>query len=452
MMVAKRRITRTTFAILCTLILVLLLFFAWFNDSPSKLVTEEFFTTAPIPSFSAEPTALYLTYLPHSGFHNQRVSLENAFVLAALLNRTLIVPPARLSSKPIRYFPTRKLVSAIEISNDRTLEPCPTGQDFNDILGNDMCNPYGDFIHLSWRHLMPIDRLRNKIPFIERDDMRQGWFNASLNIPSDDVYWARDKSSYEFSFYDTPSGVSINPKYSRHIHLGDLSNQTQGYRLLHFGTLFGSGRLRLSDSSSFEHLKTVREAMALSNPLLNKLSDQVVKRIGGKDSYYAIHLRLRDGVFAENATANSQAILEAALLELFGTADESVYMNLTSVVPHLSHFDDRGQFLRLHRLKNSHHYRTNPDVLPSFQRTQSPLSPSLYCDRRRSQTTPCIQAVLPHLPLHLLSFLFQGCCGDTERSTICCRQWKSGSVVDPVPRCIGCGKLGWNDRYPQQHL
>ncbi|KAL0579940.1 hypothetical protein ABG067_008594, partial [Albugo candida] len=28
----------------------------------------------------------YITYLPHSGFHNQRIELENALLLASYLN------------------------------------------------------------------------------------------------------------------------------------------------------------------------------------------------------------------------------------------------------------------------------------------------------------------------------------------------------------------------------
>jgi len=349
MMIAKRTIrTAFTFCILT----LFLLFFSRSNNTPSKRVTEEFFAIDPIPSFSAEPTDLYLTYLPHSGFHNQRISLENAFVLAALLNRTLIVPPVRLSSNPIPYLPTRKLVSAIESSNDPALDACPSGEDFDSILDTGSCNPYHDFIHLSWRHLMPISHLLNRTSFVERDDMRQTWFKMSLNIHSDDIYWVKDKSPYEFNFYDKSTGVSTASKYSRHIQLGDLLKQTQNYRLLHFGTLFGSGRLRLSDTSNVELQATVREAMVLSNPLLNRLSDQVTRQMGGKESYYALHLRLGDGIFAENATANVQAILATALIGLFGTTDKSLYMNLTSDIPFSSYFDDRSQLLRVHRLEN----------------------------------------------------------------------------------------------------
>ena len=378
-MIAKR--TTRTALIFCTLTLFLL-YLSRSNNAPNKRITEEFFAIDPITSFSAEPTALYLGYLPHSGFHNQRISLENAFVLAALLNRTLIVPPARLSSNPIPYLPTRKLVSAIESSNDPALKPCPSGEDFGAVLGTGSCNPYHDFIHLSWRHLMPIDRLLNKIPFVERNDMRQTWFKTSLNIHSDDTYWVKDKFPYEYNFYDEFTGVSTASKYSRHIHLGDLLKQTQKYRLLHLGTLFGSGRLRLSDTSNFELQTTVREAMVLSNPLLDRLSSRVTRHMGGKDSYYALHLRLGDGVFAENATANVQAILGTALIGLFGTTNKSLYMTLPSDIPFLAHFDNRGQLLRVHRLENS----------------RTPLAVAQTCSHHlRGRNNPFIQ----ELPLYI---------------------------------------------------
>ena len=197
---------------------------------------------------------------------------------------------------------------------------------------------------------MPIDRLHNRISFVERDEMRQRWFESSLNIRSNDVHWVRDKSSYEFKFYDMSSGISASSKYSRHIYLGDFLNQTRKHRLLHLGTLFGSGRLLLSDTSNLELQTTVREAMVLSNPVLDRLSDQVARQMGGRDSYYAIHLRLGDGIFAEDATANVQAILGTALIELFGANKKSLQLNLSSAISRLSYSDDRS---KLHRLENS---------------------------------------------------------------------------------------------------
>ncbi|BGP12547.1 hypothetical protein JCM10213_004868 [Rhodosporidiobolus nylandii] len=37
--------------------------------------------------------ARYIGYLPHSGYHNQRIALQNALLLGKLLNRTVLVPP-----------------------------------------------------------------------------------------------------------------------------------------------------------------------------------------------------------------------------------------------------------------------------------------------------------------------------------------------------------------------
>jgi hypothetical protein len=41
-------------------------------------------------------TQKYLAYLPHSGFHNERVELQNALMLAHLLDRALVVPRVRI--------------------------------------------------------------------------------------------------------------------------------------------------------------------------------------------------------------------------------------------------------------------------------------------------------------------------------------------------------------------
>ncbi|GAA5922041.1 uncharacterized protein JCM15063_003168 [Sporobolomyces koalae] len=40
-----------------------------------------------------EDDVRYIGYLPHSGYHNQRVALQNALLLGKLLNRTVLIPP-----------------------------------------------------------------------------------------------------------------------------------------------------------------------------------------------------------------------------------------------------------------------------------------------------------------------------------------------------------------------
>lgn len=46
----------------------------------------------PTESNSFDPNG-YISYIPHSGFNNQRIQLENALTIASILNKTLILPP-----------------------------------------------------------------------------------------------------------------------------------------------------------------------------------------------------------------------------------------------------------------------------------------------------------------------------------------------------------------------
>ncbi|BGP21603.1 cigA protein [Rhodotorula toruloides] len=47
----------------------------------------------------------YLGFLPHSGYHNQRIALQNALLLGKLLNRTVLIPPIWIGwPTPTQYY------------------------------------------------------------------------------------------------------------------------------------------------------------------------------------------------------------------------------------------------------------------------------------------------------------------------------------------------------------
>lgn len=63
------------------------------NEPPAVIYVD---TQPPLPSPPVkDANARYLSYLPHSGFHNQRIEFQNGLLLAQLLNRTLLVPYVR---------------------------------------------------------------------------------------------------------------------------------------------------------------------------------------------------------------------------------------------------------------------------------------------------------------------------------------------------------------------
>ncbi|KAF9543703.1 hypothetical protein EC957_000558 [Mortierella hygrophila] len=70
-----------------------------------------------------DPTTKYITFLPHSGFHNQRAELENALLLARLLNRTLIMPKVYLGP-PMPWLTFSLLHSRLLYQTKIGLEHC----------------------------------------------------------------------------------------------------------------------------------------------------------------------------------------------------------------------------------------------------------------------------------------------------------------------------------------
>ncbi|KAF9356503.1 hypothetical protein BGX26_005157 [Mortierella sp. AD094] len=70
-----------------------------------------------------DPSTKFLTFLPHSGFHNQRTELENALLLAKLLNRTLIMPKVYLGP-PMPWLMFSQLHSRLLYQTKIGLEHC----------------------------------------------------------------------------------------------------------------------------------------------------------------------------------------------------------------------------------------------------------------------------------------------------------------------------------------
>ncbi|KAI1311031.1 hypothetical protein EDD11_003573 [Mortierella claussenii] len=73
--------------------------------------------------YDQDPTTKYITFLPHSGFHNQRTELENALLLARMLNRTLIMPKAYLGP-PMPWLTFRRLHARLLYQTKIGLEHC----------------------------------------------------------------------------------------------------------------------------------------------------------------------------------------------------------------------------------------------------------------------------------------------------------------------------------------
>ncbi|KAI0931001.1 hypothetical protein AcV7_005030 [Taiwanofungus camphoratus] len=245
----------------------------------------------------------YLAYLPHSGFHNQRIAFENALVLSRLLNRTLLVPPVRLGNKPLSYVPFDELRELNANSSKVGLEHCRTT--LSDPEPPLECVDYFDYTYVPWEWLVNLTEIKSEQKLVQRWNLTDAWLEDHLRITSDDTFSLKDAGRNHFSFQDfTSISHSLSRKYLEPLHISFLAGRRE--RFIQLGTLFGSSRLHLRNPKNILVRKQIRQSMAFANPHLMKLADNIRDALGG--DYLGAHIRLGDGLFLESGPANVRLV------------------------------------------------------------------------------------------------------------------------------------------------
>ncbi|KAF9518698.1 hypothetical protein BS47DRAFT_1325238 [Hydnum rufescens UP504] len=285
------------------------------NPSAPSNAPTSFYTTHVIsdtPALFNPPVSTnrrYLAFLPHSGFHNQRIAFENALVLAHMLNRTLIVPPVRLGL-PIRYVDFDKLHRFHAHSSKVGLEHCPLTTEATPFTPRE-CIGYSEYTLLSWNAFVDLHALAQIQPLVERWDSSSGWLRRHRITERDTVY-VKDYQPYYFQIYDDLDDQRpLNPKYIRRLDVDHLHNKYASYRLLHLGTLFGTTRLRLNITNNIKLRREVREGIVFTNSLLMRVAQSIRHDMDGREKgsgYVGIHLRLGDGAFQAEVQRNARLI------------------------------------------------------------------------------------------------------------------------------------------------
>lgn len=291
-------------------------------------------TPPPPPSHpKLDPSKSYLSYLPHSGFHNQRIALENALTLSALLNLTLIVPPVRLGARPLTYAKFGILEAWWRGAGKEGLAHCGA------FAGGEVglppeCLDYFDYTYAAWDWLVDLEHLvsaASAIPGINRISWL-GW-------PDTDYHWLhggdidlssgvgiggswettqdgrtavlKDTTAYEFRFVDYElqgmnphNTTSTHPRYTTDIPIESLlahfspssslspnsSSQSDPSnprtpQILQLSSLFGSSRLHLTSAPHLALQRAIRESMTFGDAsgggaILGGMVGEVVGALG----------------------------------------------------------------------------------------------------------------------------------------------------------------------------
>lgn len=375
----------------------------------------------------------FLGYLPHSGFHNQRIELENALLLGKLLGRTVYVidsltprtsaltsafrqiDSASLDRMAISY-PVLRRLGALARSSLALIDVLITCDDeqqaawssmvlintaaFNlppqeatsplfspagyaspaelDGLAPPPLNPavvaakhahhlaalkaqWPDFeirpdgfpitnltaadcksysvecrhtykdTFLSWDFLIDMGTVAEKVPLVDRFDMREKVIESLLGVEADDIVSflplrrfgyefltqfsqlvLRDTRRYDFQFVDRvlPGGAmteraNSSSMWANRISIPALAALPQ--KVLLVGSLFSSLRIIQAGQVEGEWPKRpFSQDMAFRNEYLMRPALAIRKRLGGSGRFVGLHARIGDGTFLLGAHTNME--------------------------------------------------------------------------------------------------------------------------------------------------
>lgn len=291
-MIRRRRLACILSSLLVASLLLLTLQLVVLGGQSTSL-DDHHVARASKPSFVWTPGERYLAYLPHSGFHNQRIALENALVLARILNRTLLVPPAHLGSNVFSYHKFDELYRLLVHSGKQGLLHCSK---VPSRVSPPECWDYHGYTHVSWDWLVDLSSVAVEQPLFHHHELfAYPWLE---NPPPDaDTLRLRDQTPYDFRFVDyTPApDAPPHPRYRISYPIATLA--ASDAQLIQLGTLFGSARLHLSERRHRAARTAIRESMAFANPHLRRAALATAHALGGPDAFLAAHVRLSNGPF-----------------------------------------------------------------------------------------------------------------------------------------------------------
>ena len=365
----------------------------WDARAPSvRPSANQHLQVVPVESFSPQipggPDEKFLAYLPHSGFHNQRIAFENSLVLARLLNRTLLAPPIRLATKPLHYLKFDALYHTIALSNKLGLRHC--SQVPLHIPLPLECADYSEYTHISWDWLMNLTEVKRRQRIFQRWNMTHAWIQDRLGVTDADTLTIKDSSIYQYRFLDTTADVSPpDHKFIESLYISHLAACTK--RLIQVGTLFGSSRLRLKNKANVSLRSTIRQSMNFSNPMLVDAARSIAQSLGFQ--YIGVHLRVTDGQFRTLRKHNVRMVWQNVMHVLKYSPEqveslERIFHNQSKVTA-LADFGGTGVDLSLARRRQPRAYRMRCRepiyVDPGLEQLNTPLY--ISTDAKESEKT-----------------------------------------------------------------
>lgn len=377
------------------------------------------------PPPCSSPSERYLAFTPHSGFHNQASALANALSLAHALNRTLLLPPARLgtaapwtpASRPLAAFhedcKRLRMAGHAFAPDDECVDPRGEGRFSPD-----------HWTYVGWDMVMEPGFLGGHgVEMVDRWNLSQAWMElprseGGLGVKAEEVWTFPDEARRSYQLYDSRgTRDKMYDTWQSRINIPDLrAAPFADKKVLQFGSLFGFGRLNLARQDSRQFQERVWASMVLSEPAINGISDAIKGRLG---TYVGVHLRVGDGVFARTAGETFPGIFREVAEGVLGVGPVEVDELLTTSAKAVDKMEAAQEKERLEELKEEERKeqqqqdsrllaRGFDDEAGKSEDDATPPAPALarrstdqsWWPRPPSSVLPLSANTTCHLPLH----------------------------------------------------
>ena len=262
----------------------------------------------------------YLAYLPHSGLSNQRIELANALLLAAMLRRTLVLPPAFLGTvigwmeKEQIYDHLGWLTNA-SVSFEHICRPA-TPDDLATYIRRSRCGEYRRFGVVPWKELHDLEPLSQYVDIRFQEMVSLPQLQQDLGIDDSDTYVHTDQHLYDWRLYEDLSvarkllktGTNYFDSFAgrRYYKVYTIKHwQRRPERLLQLGGIFGSTRFNLIDPEHIALRNKIASVLHFRRDTrIGETARNIVNYLGGTGSFMGVHFRTGDKPFKQQLPKN----------------------------------------------------------------------------------------------------------------------------------------------------
>lgn len=242
-------------------------------------------TTTKEVSQPQEKEEKYLTFMPHSGLHNQRIGLINALILAKALDRTLLLPDMNIGNA-VWWRPTPLA--------DYRLGECPSIKQRR----NSKCHDFNKYVPVSVETIFDLSAAHAiGIKTLQRSSMLSSYYKDVLGASDDDVYHLEDNSRSSYRIYDSRDNQDNIRTFRYRVELDDLRQRDE--KVMVFGSLHYTLRIAMQDPKLVWLANYLREETSISHPTVIKQALSVLPLLGGPGQFVGVHLRQGDGFFKD---------------------------------------------------------------------------------------------------------------------------------------------------------